>query len=132
MTLVLDASVVAAALIDTGPIGVWAEHRLNSDLLAAPHLMQAEAVNVLRRAELQGEISTEVAATACTDLLDMQVEFHDFGQFAARVWQLRDNVTVYDAWYVALAEALDASLATLDRRLAAAIGPTCTFELPPV
>lgn len=132
MTLVLDASVVAAALIDTGPIGVWAEDRLDSDLLAAPHLMQAEAVNVLRRAELRGEISTEVAATACMDLLDMPVELHDFGQFAARVWQLRDNVTVYDAWYVALAEALEASLATLDRRLATAIGPTCTFELPPV
>jgi predicted nucleic acid-binding protein len=131
LTLVLDASVVAAALIDTGPVGRWAEDRLEQDRLAAPHLLPAEVVIVIRRAELRGRISPEVAAIACVDLLDIAVEFHSFEHFAPRVWQLCENVTVYDAWYVAVAESLDASLATLDRRLATAPGPACSFELPP-
>ncbi|MGH8951630.1 MAG: type II toxin-antitoxin system VapC family toxin [Acidimicrobiia bacterium] len=131
MTLVVDASVVVAALVDTGSVGLWAEDRLADDALAAPHLMPAEAANVLRRAEHRREISADTAAVAYADLGEISVELFSFEPFAERVWQLRANVTPYDAWYVALAETLDTHFATLDHRLAAAAGPTCTFETPP-
>ena len=131
MTLVVDASVVAAALVDTGPVGRWAEGRLADDRLAAPHLMPAEAANVLRRTEQRGEVTSDVAAMAYVDLIDLSVELFGFEPYADRVWQLRDNITIYDAWYVALAEYLDCSLVTLDRRLSTATGPTCTFITPP-
>ena len=60
----------------------------------------------------------------------LPVELFPFGPLAARVWELRENVTPYDAWYVALAESLDADVATLDVRLSRAAGPRCTFRLP--
>ncbi len=71
------------------------------------------------------------AARAHEDLLQMRVELYAFEPLARRIWDLRANVGTYDAWYVALAEALDAPLATLDRRLAMAVGPRCSFLLPP-
>jgi predicted nucleic acid-binding protein len=132
VTLVVDASVVAAALVDTGAVGRWAEDRLAGDDLAAPHLMPAEAANVLRRAEIRGDVSPDVASIAYADLLSVSVELFSFEPFAARVWQLRANLTPYDAWYVTLAETLNTRLATLDRRLSSAIGPTCEFETPPL
>jgi predicted nucleic acid-binding protein len=61
----------------------------------------------------------------------IELELVPFGPFAERVWELRSNVTSYDAWYVAVAEELDLPLATLDRPLAAASGPRCQFLLPP-
>jgi len=131
VTLVVDASVVAAALVDSTSRGIWARDRLREGELAAPHLMPAEVSSVLRRTERSGELSTNIVAVAHADLLDLSVELFSFEPYADRVWQLRDNVTVYDAWYVALAETLGTSLATLDRRLATAAGPTCGFETPP-
>ena len=68
---------------------------------------------------------------AHADLLDLRVEFFPYAPFAARAWELRDTITSYDAWYVALAEFLGASVATLDGRLARAAGPRCGFETPP-
>ena len=58
------------------------------------------------------------------------MQLYPFAPFAERVWSLRDNLTAYDAWYVALAEALDCPLATLDRKLGRASGPTCEFIIP--
>lgn len=127
MTLVIDASTVVAALIDSGMDGRWAESLLTSDSLAAPHLLTAEASNILRRSALAGAISAEQASLAYSDLLDLRVELFPYAPFAARIWDLRDNVTCYDAWYVALAETLSAPLATLDARLAKAPGPHCRF-----
>ena len=127
MTLVIDASMVVAALIDSGTDGRWAESLLTSDSLAAPHLLTAEASNILRRSALAGAISAEQASLAYSDLLDLRVELFPYAPFATRIWDLRDNVTCYDAWYVALAEALNAPLATLDVRLAKAPGPRCRF-----
>jgi predicted nucleic acid-binding protein len=69
---------------------------------------------------------------AHADLLDLRVELFPYAPFAPRVWELRDNVTAYDAWYVELAESLGSSLATLDHRLARADGPRCGFETPRV
>jgi predicted nucleic acid-binding protein len=94
--------------------------------------MPAEATSVLRRAELLGDVSPDVASIAYADLLSVSVELFSFEPFAARVWQLRANLTPYDAWYVALAETLNTRLATLDRRLSSATGPTCEFETPPL
>lgn len=129
MTLVVDASAVVAALVDSGADGTWAESVLTSDALAAPHLLTAEASNILRRSALTGAISAEQASLAYRDLLDLRVEFFPYAPFAARIWDLRANVTSYDAWYVALAETLGAPLATLDARLAKASGPRCRFLL---
>jgi predicted nucleic acid-binding protein len=131
VTLVVDASVVVAGLIDTGDNGTWAEALLRSESLAAPHLMPAEAANILRRAQLAGGISSDMASMAHQDLLDLRVEFFPYEPFAARIWELRENITCYDAWYVALAEALSAPLATLDGRLAKAPGTGCRFATRP-
>lgn len=127
MTLVVDSSVVVAALVDTGPDGIWAEAQLASGPLAAPHLMPAEVGNVLRRAVAAGDLSADVASLAHGDLLDLRVGLFPYEPFADRVWDLRGGVTAYDAWYVALAEQLDAPLATLDQRLRRAPGPRCRF-----
>ena len=93
--------------------------------------MPVEAANILRRAAAAGEISADVAAMAHTDLLDLRVELFPYGPFAPRVWEPRDNLTSYDAWYVALAEFLGSRVATLDLKLARATGPQCGFETPP-
>ncbi len=130
MTLVVDAGLVVAALVDSGPVGSRADQLLASDDLAAPHLMLVEAANVLRRASIAGEISADAATLAHADLLSLRIELFAYEPFAARVWELRKNVTVYDGWYVALAESLDAKLATLDVRLTKAAGPRCAFAVP--
>lgn len=131
MTLVVDASVVAAALVDSGPEGSWAERLLEGDDLAAPHLMSAEVANILRRAAISGEISDDTASLAHMDLLDLRVQSFPYEPFAERIWELRRNLTTYDAWYVALSETLEARLATLDARLSRAAGPRCQFVVPP-
>lgn len=127
MTLVVDASMVVAALVDSGTDGRWAEELLVRDSLAAPHLLSAEASNILRRSVLAGAISPEQASLAHADLLDLRVELFPYAPFASRIWELRENVTCYDAWYVAIAESLGAPLATLDARLAKAPGSRCRF-----
>ncbi len=130
MTIVLDSSVVVAALIDRGPVGLWAEGLLTSGPLAAPHLMPAEVANVLRRSTLAGELSGDVASLAHDDLGSLRLELFPYGPCAPRVWELRPNITAYDAWYVALAEVLGARLATLDARLTRAAGTRCEFAVP--
>lgn len=131
MTIIADASVVVAALVDSGPAGAWAEQVLQREHLGAPHLMPVEVTNLLRRAVRAGKISDHTAALAQADLLALPVELFPYAPFAERVWDLRANITAYDAWYVALAEALDARLATLDGKLRRAAGPRCAFVMPP-
>ena len=132
MTLVVDSSVVVAALIDHGPVGEWAETLLVSGALAAPHLMPAEVANILRRSVLAGDVSADIASLAHDDLRMLRLELFPYRLCASRVWELRSNVTAYDAWYVALAETLDAPLATLDIRLSRATGVRCELVLPPI
>lgn len=131
MSIVVDASVLVSALLDTNATGIWAIERLKAHPVAAPHLVTVEATHALRRVLMEGRVSHDTAALAYADLLEMHVELYPFRPFADRVWELRDTVTAYDAWYVALAEALGTPLATLDKRLANAPGPTCRFETPP-
>lgn len=128
--LVVDASAAVALLVDAGPDGFWAGEVLAREPLAAPHLMPVEAASVLRRAAARGEISADAAALAHADLLDLPVDLFPYEPFAPRVWELRENLTAYDAWYVALAEALGARLATLDGALRRAAGPRCEFLTP--
>jgi predicted nucleic acid-binding protein len=130
VTLVVDASVVVAALVDTSADGRWAEEILLSDHLAAPHLLPVEVGNILRRLALHGEVSEDAASLAHADLLDLRVTLFPYVLDAWRTWELRHNLSAYDAWYVALAESLDTELATLDTRLARAPGPRCAFKVP--
>lgn len=130
MTLVVDATVVTSALIDSGPTGTWAAEQMAAGSLAAPHHMPAEVANVLRRAVLRDEIPQSLAALALRDLLDLRIGLFPFGPFALRAWALRENVNPYDAWYVALAESLEVPLATLDSRLSRAPGSRCAFRMP--
>jgi predicted nucleic acid-binding protein len=100
--------------------------------LVAPPLALVEATNILRRFELEGRLGPLEAGAAARDLLLFDLELVPFAPFAERIWELRANVTSYDAWYVAVAEQCDLPLATLDRRLARAAGPRCRFLLPPL
>lgn len=130
MTVVVDASCVVAALVDQGVAGRWAETQLTGDDLAAPHLLPVEVANVLRRAVLTGDITADVGSLAHGDLLSVPVALFAYHLVAERVWELRGSVTAYDACYVALAELLDAPLATVDVRLSRSPGPRCTFVTP--
>ena len=131
MTLVVDASVLVAALVDSGSAGTWAEQQIGQDPLCTPELALLEATNVLRRLERGGDLSTFEATVAQRDLLRLPLQLIPYAPFAHRVWELRANVTSYDATYVAIAEALDVPLATLDQALTRATGPACDFLTPP-
>lgn len=111
--------------------GEWARHLIRTNELRSPHHLLAEVTSALRRAELSGVMPSDSAALAHENLLGLTMVLYPYEPLAARVWELRQNVTPYDAWYVALAEAFKVSLATLDRRLATAVGPRCSFVLPP-
>jgi predicted nucleic acid-binding protein len=101
-----------------------------SGLVAAPELALFEAANSLRRLEMAGEVDPTQAALAHADLVRLPLQTWPYGPLAERVWELRTSVTAYDASYVALAEALNAPLLTLDVRLARAHGPGCMISTP--
>ena len=128
--LVVDASVVVSALAGVGDDGVWSNAMLLAGPLCAPHLLPVEVASVLRRAAASQDISADVASLAFAEMLDLRVELYPFAPLAVRVWELRDSVRCYDAWYVALAELLGAPVVTLDRRLATSPGPRCEFMTP--
>jgi predicted nucleic acid-binding protein len=129
MTLVVDASVLVAALLDTGATGQWAESVIENEMIVAPELVMVETMNILRQLERAKEISPLEANLVQQDFMRLDIQLFPFNPFAERIWALRHNVTSYDAWYVALAEALDCPLATLDQKLIHASGPNCSFVL---
>jgi predicted nucleic acid-binding protein len=130
VSAVIDASVVVAALIDVGPHGIWAERVIESSPLHAPELIRVEVTNILRRLERAKQLSTAEANAAHEDFMQLDIELFSFEPFSDRVWDLRHDVTSYDAWYVAVAEALALPLATLDEHLCRAKGPKCEFLAP--
>lgn len=130
MSVVVDSSVVVAALLDTGPNGAWAEKVIEDSALYAPGLVRVEVANILRRLERAKEITTAEANAGYEDLMQLEVELFSFDSFSDRIWELRHTVTSYDAWYVAVAEALGFPLATLDERLVKSDGPKCEFLTP--
>jgi predicted nucleic acid-binding protein len=130
LSVIVDSSVLIAALIDTGVHGTWAEHVLSGRLLHAPDLVRAEAMNVLRRLERTKLITMQEANGARDDLMQLDIVLFPFEPFADRIWELRHDMTSYDAWYVALAEGLRLPLATLDERLSRSTGAVCDFLTP--
>jgi predicted nucleic acid-binding protein len=127
--IVVDASVVATALADDSSDGDRARARLHGEQLAAPELLDLEVASVLRGQMRAGQIDARRAELALTDLNALRVQRAPHRSLMRRCWQLRDNLTIYDAAYVALAEALDVDLLTADRRLAKAPGPRCRIEV---
>lgn len=127
--IVIDASIVASALGDDGADGERARNRLAGESLAAPGLIDLEVASVWRRAVRAGRIGEQRARQALADLAALPLARAAHGPLMARIWELRDNLTPYDAAYVALAEALDAPLLTADCRLAHAAGIHCETRL---
>jgi predicted nucleic acid-binding protein len=130
LSAVVDASVLVAALLDSGPHGQWAEGIVAAGSLHAPEVARAETANILRRLERAKELTTAEANAAYEDLIQLNMELLYFEPFAERIWELRHDITCYDAWYVAIAEALKLPLATLDERLAKTEETTCDFLTP--
>ena len=127
--IAVDASVVAVALADDGQDGDHARARLRGERLTAPDLVDLEITSVWRRQVREGAVDARRAALALADLAALPLRRASHRPLLARCWELRDNLTIYDASYVALAEALDVTLLTGDRRLARATGPRCHIEV---
>lgn len=128
--IVVDASALLEALLRT-PAAKAVEDRLFAprQTIHAPHLLDVEVAQVIRRYALNGEIDSERGRVALIDLVDLPLRRYPHDFLLPRIWNLRNNLTAYDAAYVALAEALDAPLLTRDRRLAAAAGHRAQIEL---
>jgi predicted nucleic acid-binding protein len=127
--IVIDASVLASALADDGPDGDKARTRLRGEYLTAPELIDLEVTSVLRRHRAAGHLDDRRAAQALADLVDLPMRRTPHLPLLARCWELRANITAYDAAYVALAEAIDGTLLTADERLARAPGIHCSVEI---
>jgi predicted nucleic acid-binding protein len=127
--IVVDASVLVAAVTDASPTGDAARTELVRDQIAIPPLADLEVASALRGLQRSGTLSESAAAQALSTYQRLPLLRADHSPLLARCWQLRDNLTVYDASYVALAELLEAPLVTGDRRLANAAGVRCTVVL---
>jgi predicted nucleic acid-binding protein len=127
--IVVDASVIAPALGDDGPDGERARLRLASEELVAPELIDLEVASAWRRAARSGKLSGQRAEQALADLLDLPLARAPHQPLMSRIWELRDNLTAYDAAYVALAEALGGPLLTADEPLSRAVGTRCEIIL---
>jgi predicted nucleic acid-binding protein len=127
--IVVDASTLVVAVGDDGAHGNTARSRLLEDAdLHAPHLLDLEVVSVLRRLHRAGQVDAHRAALALGDVADLALVRYPHWPFTARIWELRGNLTPYDASYVALAERLDCVLITGDHRIARAAGIRCDVE----
>lgn len=128
--IVLDASSVLEVLLRT-PVGMRIEQHIfrPGESLHAPHLIDLEVAQVLRRYAASGDIESARAVQALEDLDDLPLSRYSHRLFLPRIWQLRRNLTAYDAAYVALAEALPATLLTQDRHLAKTPGSLATIEV---
>jgi len=123
--IVLDASAVVLALLNDGD----ARRSLAREIAAVPHLADSEVTHALRSQVLRGTVSAADAQAALASWARLGVRRFAVVGLLDRIWELRDNVTAYDATYVALAEALGCDLVTADARLAQAPGPTCSITV---
>ncbi len=128
--IVVDASAVVEFLLQT-PLGARIEARLfrDDDELHAPHLVDVEVAQALRRLVRSRQISASRGDDAITDLGDLDLHRHAHVDLLGRAWTMRENIGVYDTMYVALAEALDGTIVTCDRALAGAPGHRARIEV---
>jgi predicted nucleic acid-binding protein len=128
--IVLDASVLVELLLGTS-IGRAIATRIEDPALGlhVPHLADVEVAQALRRYAQNGEVDTTTAAVALEDLRSLDLQRHAHEPLLDRIWALRQNLSAYDAAYVALAEALDTVVLTCDGRLARASGVARRIEL---
>ena len=128
--IVVDASAVVEVLLQLGAAERVMERLFDAgDSLHAPELLDIEVAQVLRRYARAGDISSARGAEAVRDLAELPLTRHEHGPLLDRVWQLRNNLTAYDATYVALAEGLDAVLVTRDAALARVPGARLRVEV---
>ena len=127
--IVLDTSAALDALIATNPAPGLVERLTDDGDLHAPHLIDTELLHGLRRLTLGGSISDERAEGARSDFAELSLVRYPHVSLSDRVWELRENITAYDATFVALAEALAVPLITCDGRLASAPGHEAQIEL---
>ena len=128
--IVVDACVLANALADDGDRGEVARLILReSESVSAPDLVDVEAVSVLRKRWLAGDLPAHRFRSAVDDLNDLPLDRYPAYPLMRRAYELRANVSAYDSAYVALAEVLDCPLVTVDERLARASGPRCEFQI---
>ena len=129
--IVIDASAEVAVLLNVGPEVEAIRDRIArpGETLHVPHLFEIEVLHALRRPTLLGTVSPERARLALSRLRDTQLVRYPHTPLMERIWELKDNLTTYDAAYIALAEALDAPLITLDARLARAPGIRAAVEV---
>ncbi len=117
--IVVDASAVLEVLLQTAAAGAVSNRIFASgETLHAPHLLDVEVAQVLRRYARSGALSPQRGEEALEDLADLPLNRYPHDVLLPRIWELRHNVTAYDAAYIALAEALSATLVTRDRALA--------------
>lgn len=128
--IVVDASAMLEFLLQTA-LGTRVEARLfrDRDELHAPHLVDVEVLQALRRLVRMGEVSPSRAEELIADLSDLDLHRHPHLDLLARAWKLRDNLSAYDAVYIALAEAMEAAIVTCDGPLAKATGNRVRIEL---
>ena len=125
--IVVDASAAVGALLHDGE----ARRYLSTERLAAPHLVDAEVLQTMRRLVARGAVASQIADGAVRQWGRLGVQRLAVDRLSERVWALRHNLSAYDASYVALAEALDCALLTADAGLAGAPGPACPITLVP-
>jgi predicted nucleic acid-binding protein len=128
--IVVDASALVEVLLRTPAANaVWDRLFSTEQTLHAPHLIDVEVTQVLRRYAASRRVEPGRCRDALEDLFDFPLDRYPHDLLLRRVWELRHNLTAYDATYVALAEVLDARLLTRDRRIAAATGHHAKVEL---
>jgi predicted nucleic acid-binding protein len=129
--IVIDASALVELLVGGSPRAAQLAARIDDphETLHAPHLLDLEVASVLRSLEAKRQVPPPTAARALADLVALDVTRYPHDVLVPRIWQLRGNLTVCEAAYVALAESLHAPLVTCDRQLAAAPGNRARVEL---
>jgi predicted nucleic acid-binding protein len=125
--IVVDASATVSALANDGP----ARDLLAAQQLHAPHLVDAEVASAFRRRVLAGEVTADQGWAALDVFRRLALTRHEMSPLLHRVWQMRENVSAYDATYMALAEALDCALVTADARLGRVPGARCAVTVVP-
>ncbi|MGH3872804.1 MAG: type II toxin-antitoxin system VapC family toxin [Pseudonocardiaceae bacterium] len=121
---VFDASVLVNALVVGGPDGDETRKVLRDrSVLPVPSIFVAEATSAIRSMLARGEVSSGLVCGAVTKIKIVRTVQYPIEPFVDRVWKLPDNLSMYDGWYVALAESLETNLVTADHRLAKASGP---------